>query len=63
MVKASCNHDATAVLKEKIEVLREEDKDKGVIIIKSLLKNEGSKTCSELATFSLSRQSRQESLR
>ena len=40
MVKASCNHDATAVLKEKIEVLREEDKDKGVIIIKSLLKNE-----------------------
>ena len=40
MVKASCNHDATAVPKEKIEVLREEDKDKGVIIIKSLLKNE-----------------------
>lgn len=40
MVKASCNHDATAVLKEKIEVPREEDKDKGVIIIKSLLKNE-----------------------
>ena len=40
MVKASCNHDATVVLKEKIEVLREEDKDKGVIIIKSLLKNE-----------------------
>lgn len=40
MVKASCNHDATAVLKEKIEVLREENKDKGVIIIKSLLKNE-----------------------
>lgn len=40
MVKASCNHDATAVLKEKIEVLREEDKNKGVIIIKSLLKNE-----------------------
>ena len=40
MVKASCNHDATAVLKEKIEVLQEEDKDKGVIIIKSLLKNE-----------------------
>ena len=40
MVKASCNHDATAVLKEKIEVLREEDKDKGVIIIKSILKNE-----------------------
>lgn len=40
MVKASCNHDATAVPKEKVEVLREEDKDKGVIIIKSLLKNE-----------------------
>lgn len=40
MVKASSNHETTAVLKEKIEVLREEDKDKGIIIIKSLLRNE-----------------------
>lgn len=40
MVKASSNHETTAVLKEKLEVLREEDKDKGVIIIKSLLRNE-----------------------
>ena len=40
MVKASSNHETTAVLKEKLEVLREEDKGKGVIIIKSLLRNE-----------------------
>ena len=40
MVKASSNHETTAVLKEKLEVLREEDKDKGVIIIKSFLRNE-----------------------
>lgn len=40
MVKASSNHETTAVLKEKLEVLREEDKGKEVIIIKSLLRNE-----------------------